>query len=460
MDYPALVERQRGYFRSHATQPLEFRRARLRDLEAAIHSHETELLAALRADLGKPPVEAYGSELGMVLAEIRHALKDLPQWMKPRRKRLPLLAWPGIAHARPESRGVALIIGPWNYPFQLLFAPLVGAIAAGDCAILKPSELAPKTSAVMAKLIRDTFSEAYITVVEGGRAEAEALLAERFDFIFFTGSTEVGRAVMTAAARHLTPVTLELGGKSPCIVCAETGLATAARRVVWGKFMNAGQTCIAPDYVLVESSVKEAFLRELAKAVREFYGADPRQSPDYGRIISRGHFERLVGYLGEGTTVIGGEHAIEELYLAPTILRDLPANAPVLHEEIFGPILPVLEFAAFEDALAFLNERPTPLAIYLFSENPLHQLRLIHETSSGGVCINDTMVQILGKDLPFGGVGQSGTGAYHGRASFDSFSYERAVVRRSLKLDLPFRYPPFPSALNAFKRFFRFLMGS
>ena len=460
MNAAALVERQRSYFQTHETRPLEFRRARLRELYAAIEAHEEAILAALHADLRKHRQEAYSSEIGVVLAEIRRALARWPRWMKPERRGLPLLAWPGRAEVRPEPLGVTLILGPWNYPFQLLLGPLVGAIAAGNCACLKPSEFAPETSAVIGRLIDATFAPHYVTVVEGGRDKAEALLAEHFDSIFFTGGTQAGRAVMTAAARHLTPVTLELGGKCPCIVCADTPLEVAARRVAWGKWMNAGQTCVAPDYVLVDRSVRDAFIAALKQAVGAFYGPDPSESPDYGRIVNHRHFERLMRLLESGTVVYGGRSIPSERYMEPTILTGVLPNSPAMQEEIFGPILPVLDFTDFDEALVRVRALPPPLALYLFSHDPEKQQRAVAETRSGCVCINDTVVQMLGKDLPFGGVGESGFGAYHGRASFDCFTHRKAVMLRRTWFDSRLRYPPFNQPFDLFKRAYRFLMGT
>jgi len=453
------MEAQRVYFRSHATRPLEFRRARLRELQAAIETHEQELLAALHADLHKHPQEAYASEIGVVLGEIRHALNHLPQWMKPRRGRMSLLTLPGRSLIHSEPYGVALIIAPWNYPFQLLFTPLVGAIAAGNCVCVKPSEITPHTSAVMARLIRTTFPAHYIAVVEGGVSETEALLEQHFDTIFFTGSTRVGRSVMTAAARHLTPVTLELGGKSPCIVCADSPLEITARRIVWGKFMNVGQTCVAPDYVLVDRSIRDALIAAMSQEIRAFYGADPLASPDYGRIVNRQHFDRLAAYLSQGTIIHGGRTSPGDLYIEPTLLSDVPQDTPVMKEEIFGPILPVMDFTDFEQALAFVRERPAPLALYLFTKDRQTQRRLVEETRAGGVCLNDTVVHLLGKDLPFGGVGESGMGSYHGQASFEAFTHHKPVMERTLWGDSSLRYPPFQQPFEAFKRIFRFLLG-
>ncbi len=457
MDFTPLIARQRAFFQSGATLPQEFRRAQLNTLLDTLAAHETDLLDALHADLHKSPHEAYASELGFVLGEIRHALGHLSEWMKPARRRAPLLVWPARGSIRPEPMGVALIIGPWNYPLQLLLSPLVGAIAAGNCAILKPSEFAPHTAARLGHILGTAFPEAFIAVVQGEQATAEALLQHRFDTIFFTGSSPTGRAVMTAAARHLTPVTLELGGKCPSLVCADAPLEIVARRIVWGKFMNAGQTCVAPDHILVDQRVAGAFVAAAKQAVREFYGDDPQQSQDYGRIINRRHFDRLTGYLRDGQIAAGGRHDAAECYIEPTILTDVPWTAPVMQEEIFGPILPVLEFSDLDETLAKLRGLASPLALYLFTRDRDTQARVLAGTRSGGVCINDTITHILGTDLPFGGLGESGMGAYHGRASFDCFTHRRSVLGCSLAFDPKFRYPPPRVGLPALKRLLRFL---
>jgi aldehyde dehydrogenase (NAD+) len=459
MDLASLIRRQRAHFQTRATRPLDYRRAQLRKLREAIETREQLLFDALHADLRKSPQEAYTTEIGLVLSEIRHALRHLTAWMRPQRARTPPLVWPARGSIRPEPYGVALIIGPWNYPFQLLVSPLVGALAAGNCAVLKPSEFAPHTTATTADLIRATFPEEYVAVVPGERDTAEALLREKFDTIFFTGSTPVGRAIMAAAARHLTPVTLELGGKCPCLVCADAPPDTTARRIVWGKFMNAGQTCVAPDFVLVDRRVRPVLVDAMKRALREFYGDEPQRSPDYGRIINRKHFNRLVGYLGAGQIAHGGEHEADDLYLAPTILTDVPPDAPVVQEEIFGPVLPVLEFEGLDEPLALLRDRPTPLALYLFTHDRAVQERVLAVTRSGGVCLNDTVTHMIGKHLPFGGVGESGLGAYHGRASFDCFTYRRSVLRRSFWFDTKLRYPPPRLSLAGLKRAYRFLLG-
>jgi aldehyde dehydrogenase (NAD+) len=459
MDFAATIARQRAFFQTGATRSLEFRRAQLQKLHDAILARETPLFDALYADLRKSPYAAYTTEIGFVLSDIRHTLRSLPTWMAPRRRRAPLIAWPARGFTRPEPYGVALIIGPWNYPFQLLLSPLVGAIAAGNCVVLKPSEFAPRTAAAIAQMLGATFPEEYLAVVQGDRAVAETLLRERFDTIFFTGSTNVGRAVMMAAARHLTPITLELGGKCPCLVCADAPLELTARRIVWGKFINAGQTCVAPDFVLVDRRICEPLVAALKQAIRQSYGDDPQRSADYGRIIDREHLDRLTGYLNSGQIVHGGQHDASDLYLAPTILTGVPTDAPVMQEEICGPILPVLEFTALEDALALLRDRPTPLALYLFTRDRPTQQHVLATARSGGACLNDTVLHMIGKDLPFGGLGDSGLGAYHGKTSFDCFTHRRSVLRRSLAFDPKLRYPPPRISLATLKRAYRFLLG-
>lgn len=459
MDFTELISRQRAFFRTGATRSLDFRLAQLKKLGDAIDSAEQGLFGALHKDLHKSARDAYVTEVGLVQSEIRYACRHLRSWAGRQRRGTPLLSWPARGYICPEPYGVALIIGPWNYPFQLVAAPLVGAIAAGNCVVLKPSEFAPHTAGAIAQLLGATFPQEYIAVVQGERDVSESLLGERFDKIFFTGSTNVGRAVLAAAARHLTPVTLELGGKCPCIVCADAPLETTARRIIWGKFMNAGQTCVAPDYVLVDRIARDALLEAMKRVLREFYGDDPRQSDAYGRIVNRKHLDRLIGYLDGGRVVCGGEHDDGELYLAPTILAEVAPNAPVAQEEIFGPILPVLDFASIEDALTFIRDRPTPLAVYLFTRDRSTEEKVLAETRSGGLCINDTVSHMIGHELPFGGLGDSGMGAYHGRASFDCFTHRRSVMRRSLAFDPKMRYPPHRFSLATLKRAYRFFLG-
>lgn len=446
-----IIQRQRQFFESGQTRTYEFRLAQLRALKQAIQEEQAAILVALQADLHKPELEAYLTEIG-VIKEINHAIKHLKAWMRPRSVAIPLEQQPARGRIYPEPLGAVLIIGPWNYPFQLMISPLVGAIAAGNCALLKPSELAPHTSQIVARLIAKTFDPAYITVVEGGVAVSQAILAERFDHIFFTGGTAIGKVVMTAAAQHLTPVTLELGGKSPCIVDRDVQLEYTARRIVWGKFLNAGQTCIAPDYLLVDRQIQPALLTAMQTAIREFYGDDPAQSPDYGRIISDRHFQRLSHYLQDGQVLIGGQTNPAERYIAPTILDQVSLEAGVMQDEIFGPILPVIAYDRIEEAIRLIRSKSKPLALYIFSRNKEFQDRILQQTSSGGVCINDTIMQIAPSTLPFGGVGDSGIGSYHGKASFDTFSHYKSVMVKNFWIDVKWRYAPYAGKLELFKR--------
>jgi aldehyde dehydrogenase (NAD+) len=350
-----------------------------------------------------------------------------------------------------------LILGPWNYPFQLLFSPLVGALAAGNCVCLKPSEFAAAVSKVMADLVREAFDPGHVTVVGGGAEVAQSLVDLDFDHIFFTGSTTVGRQVMTAAAKHLTPVTLELGGKCPCVVCPDARLEVAVRRIAWGKFLNAGQTCVAPDHVFVHSSVTDRFLSLMKEALTEFFGPDPRESADFGRVVNRGHFERIEGYLDQGEVAFGGQTDADDLYIAPTLLIDPPPASAVMTDEIFGPVLPVLSYNDLSETLVELTSRPKPLALYLFTEDRAVRGRFLARTVSGGVGINDVVNQIVPKELPFGGVGESGMGLYHGKSGFDCFTHYRSVLRRSTRFDPGLAYPPSRVTLKTLKRAYKLL---
>jgi aldehyde dehydrogenase (NAD+) len=460
MDASFLVASQRSRFQSGVTRPLEFRRRQLLALREAVVQRQPLLLEALGKDLGKSPVEAYASEIAVVLAEIDHALRHLKEWVRPRRARLPWLAWPGRAVVRREPYGVAAILGPWNYPVQLALSPLVGALAAGNCAIVKPSELAPRSAAALAEVLRAAFDTETVAAVEGDAQAAQSLLEQPLDFIFFTGSGAVGRRVMEAAARNLTPLALELGGKCPCIVAADAPLDVSARRLAWAKFLCAGQTCVAPDHVWVDERIYEPLLAALARAVQDFYGEDARKSPDFGRIVSARHVERLAGYLSGGTVVVGGEFDAEARYFAPTIMRDVSPGAPVMDEEIFGPVLPVLPYARIEEPLDAIAKQPSPLAVYLFARDEAVQQQVVGRTRSGGVCINDAIVHMVGSGVPFGGVGGSGFGRYHGRASFECFSYERPVVKRGFWPDVGLRYPPMRTGLERLQRVYQFLLRS
>jgi len=447
----SLVQQQRRFFNTGKTKDIEFRLAQLNRLKQAVKDCQDEVMAAVHADLNKPSVEAYMTEIGVV-QEISFAIKHLRSWAKPKSVALSLEQMPAQAKIYPEPLGVALIISPWNYPFQLMIAPLVGAIAAGNCALLKPSELAPATSSVIASLIQKTFDPAYIAVVEGGIEVSQAVLDEKFDHIFFTGGTAIGKIVMQAAAKHLTPVTLELGGKSPCIVDADIHLEHTAKRIVWGKFINAGQTCVAPDYLLVDRRVKAALLEAIKTTLQSFYGDNPATSPDYARIINAKQFDRLTALLRDGKIALGGEAIAAEKYMAPTILDSVSWDDRIMQDEIFGPILPLLEYERLDEAIAQINARPKPLALYIFSKNPQVQQQVLQQTSSGGVCINDTIMQIAPSTLPFGGVGDSGMGSYHGKAGFDTFSHFKSVLSKPFWLDLPWRYAPYKDKLALLKR--------
>lgn len=459
MDLTNIVHRQKIFFESGVTRPVSFRREMLSKLLQGLSDHEDSLLDAVFQDLRRSREQTYLAEMAFVASEIAYALKHVHRWAAPQRVPTPLLAWPARSTRQPEPYGVVLIMGPWNYPLQLMLTPLVSAIAAGNCAVLKPSELGPASSAAIARLISSLYPPDYVTVVEGDGDVAAACLEQPFQKIFFTGSPKWGRVVMAAAARNLTPVTLELGGKSPCIVCADVPLEVAARRIAWGKFLNAGQTCTAPDYVLVDRRVSSQLMECLRTSIREFYGEDPRRSADYSRIINPKHHERLASYLRSGDVVCGGERHVEDLYFAPTILANIPKDDPVLQEEIFGPILPVVDFDALEEAVAFVNSRPTPLAMYLFTEDKTTRQTVLQNVRSGGVCINDTLLHMMGRAMPFGGLGPSGMGMYHGKFGFDCFSHQRAVMERRFRFDAAFRYPPMKASLTMLKKAGRFLLG-
>lgn len=446
-----IVNQQRGFFNTNQTKDINFRINNLKRLRQAILENETAIQKALYADLRKSETESYISEIGICLDEIKYTLKHIKSWTKPKTVTTPLPHLPASSKVYSEPLGVVLIISPWNYPLQLLISPLIGAIAAGNCAVLKPSEIAVHTSHVLAEIIPKYFDPSFITVVEGEKEVTQQLLTEKFDHIFFTGSTHVGKIIMSAAAKQLTPVTLELGGKSPCLVDADTHLEYTARRIVWGKFINAGQSCIAPDYLLVDRTIKQELLERIHQCIRDFYGANPSTSLDYARIINQHHFNRLSELLNVGNIIIGGDTNSEDLYIAPTVISQVDWDAPVMQEEIFGPILPVLEYTDLSDAIARVNAQPKPLALYFFSNNKQHQQRVLQETSSGGVCINDTMLHFASSTLPFGGVGDSGIGRYHGKASFETFSQQKSVLYRSFLVDLKLRYAPYKGKLKLLK---------
>ncbi|WP_254801948.1 aldehyde dehydrogenase family protein [Kitasatospora sp. SUK 42] len=454
-DPAATVARLNATFATGRTKPLAWRKAQLRALRRLLVEQEAAFAAALHTDLRKSTTEAYTTEIGFTVNEIDHTLRHLDRWLRPRRAPVPLALQPARARTVREPLGTVLVIAPWNYPLQLALAPLVGAIAAGNCAVVKPSELAPATSALLAHWLPRTLDRQAVAVVEGGVPETTALLEQRFDHVFYTGNGTVARVVMTAAARHLTPVTLELGGKSPVVVEPGTDLATAARRIAWGKFMNAGQTCVAPDYVLAIGDTAAALEAHLTTAIREMYGTEPARSPDYGRIVNERHFDRLTALLSDGRIVTGGDHDRADRYLAPTVLADVAPDAPVMREEIFGPVLPIIRVPDLDAAIAFITARDKPLALYAFTASPATRRRLTTETSSGALNFGAPNAHIAIPGLPFGGVGESGLGRYHGRHSIDTFSHQKAVLDKPLLADpLRLAYPPFTPLKNRLLRRF------
>lgn len=439
----------KAYFAAGQTHSVAFRRQMLIRLMTGIQQMEEELLEALSNDLGKAAFEGYATEIGQVYGEIHCALRHLNRWTRPKRVGMPLTQFPSTGWVYPQPKGVVLIIAPWNYPMQLTLSPLVAALSAGNCAVIKPSEYAPATAEALERLVKSCFPENYVRVVQGGVETNQALLAQPFDHIFFTGSTKVGRIVMRAAAQTLCPVTLELGGKSPCIVERSADVSLAAKRMAWGKWLNAGQTCVAPDYVLIDRRLEQAFLDALKHWVNSFYGEHPLEHPDYPRIVGKAHLDRLLALLTAQDIVFGGECA--GLKLAPTVLRNASLQSPVMQEEIFGPILPVIGYDTLDEALSVIKSRPTPLACYLFTRNKNVKKQVLGSLPFGGGCVNDTIVHLSSSRLPFGGLGQSGMGAYHGKAGFDTFSHEKAIVEKG-RLDTPFRYPPYREKLGLIKR--------
>ena len=446
---------QKEYFQSGATLPLEFRLAQLRSLYRGIKRFEPQILKALRSDLGKSAEESYMSEIGMCLTEIRHTARHLREWSRPQRVPTPLMHFPGSSRIVREPRGVCLIIAPWNYPFLLAVGPMISAIAAGNCVTLKPSEYAPATAAVLEKMLDVCFEGRFCRTVTGGAEVSAAETARPYDMIFFTGSTAVGRKVMAAAAQNLTPVVLELGGKSPCIVDETADLSVAAARIIWGKCLNSGQTCVAPDYVLVARSRKDALIREMQKAICRFYGEDPCENSAYPRIVNERHFDRLAAMLPEDPAV-GGRVDRESLKIEPTLIETtLNDQSPLMTEEIFGPLLPIVPYDNIHEALGYILSRPRPLALYLFSRNRKLQRRVVETIPFGGGCINDTIAHITTPYLPFGGTGDSGMGAYHGRCGYETFTHAKSILSKPFRPDLPVRYPPLTGKLDLLHKILR-----
>ncbi|HID0802718.1 TPA: aldehyde dehydrogenase [Clostridium botulinum] len=450
-----ILEKQKSFFDKGYTKDINFRIEALKKLKHNIKINENNIFKALKIDLNKSQFETFITEIGIVYDEINGAIKNIKKWSKPKKVKTPITNFLASSYIYNEPYGVALIISPWNYPFQLIMAPLVGAISAGNCVLLKPSELAIETEKIIVKIIKDTFSDEYIGVITGGIEESTALLKEKFDYIFYTGGINVGKIVMRAAAEHLTPITLELGGKSPCIVDKDANIDLAARRIAWGKFLNAGQTCVAPDYLVVHRNIKEKLISSIENYIVEFFGENTFEIEDYPRIINERHFKRLEGYLKEGKIVSGGNTDINNLYIEPTIIEGINFENRIMKEEIFGPIFPVIEFEDIDKVIDIVKNNPKPLALYYFSENKEKQEFIIKNISFGGGCINDTIMHLSTSTLPFGGVGNSGIGGYHGRASFDTFSHKKSILKKSNLIDIKIRYAPFKGKINLAKRLFK-----
>ncbi|MCI2774945.1 aldehyde dehydrogenase [Staphylococcus petrasii] len=450
-------ENSKTFFKTHKTKDIKFRKQQLKQLSKSIKNHENELLEALKEDLGKSPVEAYATEIGILLKSIKMARKELKNWSKTKQVDTPLFMFPSKSYIKPEPYGTVLIIGPFNYPVQLVFEPLIGAIAAGNTAIVKPSELTPHVASVISKIIESTFAPEYISTVEGGIEETQALINLPFDYMFFTGSEKVGQVVYEAASKNLVPVTLELGGKSPVIVDETANIKVASDRISFGKFTNAGQTCVAPDYILVNRKVKNELIQALKQSIREFYGKDIQKSPDFGRIVNEKHFNRLSELLAvhQNEISFGGKTDASERYIEPTILEGINPSHKIMQEEIFGPLLPIITYDDFDEALDIIQSKSKPLSLYLFSEDENTTHRVLNELSFGGGAINDTLMHLANPNLPFGGVGASGIGQYHGKYTFDTFSHKKSYIFKSTRLDSSIIYPPYKGKFKYIKAFFK-----
>ncbi len=442
-DAATLVNKQRNFFNTGKTKDIEFRIEQLKKLRQVISDNQELIMEALKKDLNKSRMEAYGTEVGFLLADIKHTLKTIRSLAKPRKVKTPLFHQLGSSWIQPEPYGVTYVVAPWNYPFQLAIAPAIGALAAGNTCIIRPSRMSENTARVMERIINSNFDESYLKVVLSDIRQSNELLEQKFDYIFFTGSPDVGRQIYAAASKHLTPVTLELGGKSPCFVDETFNTNWGIKRIVWGKFTNTGQTCVAPDYVLVDKKVKQKFVDLFIKTTKEFFGEDPQKSPDLGRIINEKHFLRLTKLLEKGNILMGGKTDINDLYIAPTLIDGVTADDPVMQGEIFGPILPIIEYEKLDDAIRFVNSRNKPLALYIFSEDKMYQERILNETSSGNASINECLMHVGQFELPFGGVGESGMGAYHGDVSFETFSHMKGILKKSTLSDFKQRFPPY-----------------
>lgn len=453
-DVDGILKRQREFFQSGRTRDVEYRVKKLKKLKTNIIKNERDILKALKQDLNKSEFEAYETEVGMVLEEINMAIRKTKKWSKIEKVRTPLMHFGTKSYIYKEPYGIVLNISPWNYPFQLALSPIIGALSAGNCAILKPSKYSKATSEVLERLIKETFKEEYVAVVakDGGKDEINELLNHKFDYIFFTGSPKVGKVVMAKAAENLTPVTLELGGKSPCIVHKDADVKKASKRIVWGKFLNAGQTCVAPDYLMVHEDIKEELIYYIKKDIEEFFGEDPRLSDDFGRIINERQFNRLVSYLDRGHVIYGGNQNSKERYISPTLMDTLSWAYPIMQEEIFGPIFPIMEYKDINSMVKLLSGRPKPLALYLFTESKEVEKKVLDNISFGGGCVNDTVIHVASPYVPFGGVGNSGMGAYHGRESFELFTHRKPILKKTTFFDIKVRYAPYKEKLKILKK--------
>lgn len=449
-----LISMQREFFKTGKTRDVEFRIDALNKLLKILTNHEKDIIEALHRDLRKPQLEAFSTEIAYVLEDIRYVLKKIRKWAKPQKLGSPIVLMPAKSRIYSEPFGNTLIIAPWNYPFQLAVSPLIGALAAGNTAIVKPSEMTPYTESLLARLIGEAFPREYVACVTGGAEVSQELLDEKFDFIFFTGSTKVGKIVAEKAAKHLTPVCLELGGKSPCIIDKNIDLKTTCRRIAWGKFMNAGQTCVAPDYLLVDRAIYPKFVAELGKTVEEFYGKNIQSSDSYARIVNEGHFNRLTGLMDSKKIAFGGKVDKNDKFIEPTLIKDAEWTDSVMDDEIFGPLLPIIPYDSLGPVLTKIAERPKPLALYVFSKDSSFQEKILTTLSYGGACVNDCIVHLANPDLPFGGVGDSGIGAYHGRHSFDLFSHKKSVLKKPFWGDATMRYAPYTDMKLKLIRFF------
>lgn len=449
-----IVERQREFFLSGETKEIEYRTKALKKLKEIILAKEKRICEALKMDLNKSTMESYMTEVGMTLAEITYSIRHIRGWAKDQHVLSPLSQFHAKSFIKSEPYGVTLIMSPWNYPFLLCMEPMIGAIAAGNCCILKPSNYSQHTSAIIREIIEECYTQEYVTVIEGGREENTQLLEQKFDYIFFTGGVTVGKLVMEKAAQHLTPVTLELGGKSPCIIDKSANLKMAAKRIVFGKFLNSGQTCVAPDYALVQEDIKDEFIRYVSFYTHKMFGKNPFENENYPKMINQKHYQRVLSLIEQENVVFGGYGSEETLQIAPTLLTDITAKSPVMQEEIFGPVLPIISYKKLEEAERFVLVRPKPLACYIFTTRKAVETRLLRSLSFGGGCINDTIIHLASSRMGFGGVGGSGMGSYHGKVSFDTFSHRKSIVKKYNWIDLPFRYQPYTKRKESFVRMF------